>query len=185
MSLVNRILCPIKLDASSSRLVEIADTLAGHFKAELYLLHVMSTPPYFRGLRFAEEVLDQPSTPHAVWDAALHLMISGHAVDKVKRADALVSSGNVVQNIVDAAVLLEIELIVMGEPSNHRRAAGRSSAKDRLVREVISRVTCPVLTVQRSVEKPPQQEIGLGMVSRQRDLRNVHLSGGHRVVRSK
>lgn len=156
MSLINRILCPVKFDRMSGRLLKIADTLAGHFKAELYVVHVLPTLPSYGGPGLPEQTRVQVNITQEVREAMLHASIANDTPNESNNTTVLVASGDIVDNVVDLAESLDVELIVMGESGQTSHTENGASGSQQVLPQVINRVPCPVLTTQELAQYPAE-----------------------------
>lgn len=146
MPKIERILCPTDFSDFSDRAYDYGLSLARHYKAELYLLHVVrpvivgypeyavpdSVSEFYGELReYAEEQLREFAKVHA----------SGGVQAKV-----LVHEGVVTESILDFARENSIDMIVMG---THGRRGVQRLTVGSVTERVMRKASCPVLVVRR------------------------------------
>ena len=117
-----------------------AISMAQENQARLLLLHVMRDPDFKTSKRTAQDSV--ANTMHQLYE-----LVPPEA-ELWCRPEAMVRFGNPAERILDAAMELEADLIVLGV----RDAAGHLGAATHLERtiahKVVARATCPVLTVR-------------------------------------
>ena len=143
---IGRILCPTDFSDFSERAYDYGLSLARHYKAELYLLHVVrpviigypeyaipdSVNEFYGELReHAEEQLREFAKVHAEGDV---------------QAIVAVEEGVVTESILDFARENAIDMIVMG---THGRRGFQRLTLGSVTERVLRRAGCPVLAVRR------------------------------------
>jgi nucleotide-binding universal stress UspA family protein len=143
---IERILCPTDFSDSSERAYDYGLSLARHYKAELYLLHIVrpviiASPEYaipesvneFYGeLReYAEEQLREFAKTHA--EGGVQVMV-------------VVEEGIVTESILHFAREHSVDMIVMG---THGRRGFQRLTLGSVTERVLRRAGCPVLAVRR------------------------------------
>jgi len=143
---IERILCPTDFSDFSQRAYDYALSLARHYNAELYLLHVVrpviigypeyaipdTVNEFYGELReHAEEQLREFAKVHA--EGGLH-------------AKVIVEEGVVTESILDFAGENSIDMIVMG---THGRKGFQRLTLGSVTERVLRRAGCPVLVVRR------------------------------------
>ncbi len=143
---IERILCPTDFSDFSERAYDYGLSIARHYKAELYLLHVVrpviigypeyaipdSVSEFYGDLReHAEEQLREFAKVHAEGD--VHAMVA-------------VEEGVATESILDFARENSIDMIVMG---THGRRGFQRLTLGSVTERVLRRAGCPVLAVRR------------------------------------
>ena len=143
---IERILCPTDFSDFSERAYDYGLSLARHYKAELYLLHVVlpviigypeyaipdSVNEFYGELReHAEDQLREFAKVHAEGDV---------------QAIVAVEEGVVTESILDFARENSIDMIVMG---THGRRGFQRLTLGSVTERVLRRAGCPVLAVRR------------------------------------
>lgn len=143
----HRILCPIDFDEHSMAALGVACKIAEQNSAIVHLMHV---DPFPTG---ATEIM-LPSEPIPAWEEGSKLKLEKIAAERIPAAlarETVTRSGVPAEQIIRAAVELNIDVIVMATHGRKRSAIGHfilGSVAERVVRES----QCPVLVV------PPRQE---------------------------
>lgn len=143
---IERILCPTDFSDFSERAYEYAISLARHYEAELYLLHVVrpvivgypeysvpdSINEFYGELRdYAEEQLREFAKVHAEGGV---------------QAKVTVQEGVVTESILEFARENSIDMIVMG---THGRKGFQRLTVGSVTERVLRKADCPVLVVRR------------------------------------
>jgi len=143
---IERILCPTDFSDSSERAFDYGLSLARHYKAELYLLHVVrpviigypeyaipdSVNEFYGELReHAEEQLREFAKVHA--EGGVQAMVA-------------VEEGVTTESILDFARENSVDMIVMG---THGRRGFQRLTLGSVTERVLRRAGCPVLAVRR------------------------------------
>ncbi len=163
---IERILCPSDFSDSSERAYDYGLSLARHYNAELYLLHVVRPviigyPEYavpdsvntFYGelSEYAEEQLREFAKTHAAGDV---------------QAKVVVEEGVVTESIIDFARDNSVDLIVMG---THGRRGFQRLTLGSVTERVLRKAGCPVLAVRR----PAHDFVAPGDKGKTLDLRKI------------
>jgi nucleotide-binding universal stress UspA family protein len=144
---IGRILCPVDFSEFSSRALEHAVALAGHFAARVDLLHVVpSAVSPSGGGSF-------PARSELLQYAGLELRrCAGLAVQSRISVQTDLREGEPWRQIEAAAASLPADLVVMG---THGRAGFEHFLLGSVAEKVLRRAPCPVLTVGLG-SQPPQ-----------------------------
>jgi len=144
---INRILCPVDLSDSSRHAITHAVMMAKWYKARITALHVCN-PVVVPSTDFV--VAGTPSvallTEAEVEDVNAHILRWFGSVEPVQ-IDVVIDNGNVANRVLDRALSLPADLIVMG---THGAGGFEHLVLGSVAEKVLRKATCPVMTV------PPQ-----------------------------
>jgi nucleotide-binding universal stress UspA family protein len=144
---INRILCPVDLSDSSRHAITHAVMMAKWYKARITALHVCN-PVVVPSTDFV--VAGTPSvallTEAEVEDLNAQILRWFGSVEPVQ-IDVVIDNGNVANRVLDRAVSLPADLIVMG---THGAGGFEHLILGSVAEKVLRKATCPVMTV------PPQ-----------------------------
>lgn len=145
---IGRILCPVDFSEFSARAYDYALSLAHHYRAKLFLEHVVqpltSAYPYYA---FPDSWNDIFWNLDAHADIELRKLVQSHAWDGV-RPDLVVQRGFVPESILSFAKAQSVDLIVMG---THGRQGLDHLAMGSVAEKVLRKAHCPVLVVRSPV----------------------------------
>jgi nucleotide-binding universal stress UspA family protein len=143
---IERILCPTDFSDFSERAYDYSISLARHYNAELYLLHVVR--PVIIG--YPEYAVPDSVTQfygelreHA--EEQLREFAKTRAIGAVQ-AKVAVEEGVVTESILDFARKNDVDMIVMG---THGRRGFQRLTLGSVTESVLRRAKCPVLAVRR------------------------------------
>lgn len=154
---IDRILCPTDFSDFSERAYEYAISLARHYEADLYLLHVVrpvivgypeysipdSVNEFYGELReYAEEQLREFAKVHA--EGGVHAKVT-------------VQEGVVTGSILEFVKENSIDMVVMG---THGRKGFQRLTMGSVTERVLRKAACPVLVVRRSAHDFVSPESG-------------------------
>jgi nucleotide-binding universal stress UspA family protein len=139
-----RILAPVDFSPSSRAALETAADLAGHFHAQLYLLHVMpifssSTLPDFVP---EEKFLEQERTEA---EAKFTRVREALAAKGLSVATILEEGNDVASNIMEVAEREKIDLLVI---STHGLTGWHPLVFGSIAEKVVKMVQCPLLLLR-------------------------------------
>ncbi len=142
-----RILLPIDFSSSSFAALETAAEIAGHFQAELYLIHIIPILPIVTGADFFEETaVLQSARIHAEERLATHV---ASLTSKGIRARSHIEVGNDVAGSILMVIEREdVDLIVL---STHGLSGWRLEIFGSIAEKLVKLVQCPLLLL-RSVK---------------------------------
>ncbi len=144
---INRILCPVDLSDSSRHAITHAVMMAKWYKARITALHVCN-PVVVPSTDFV--VAGTPSvallTEAEVEDVNAQILRWFGSVEPVQ-IDVVIDNGNVANRVLDRALSLPADLIVMG---THGAGGFEHLVLGSVAEKVLRKATCPVMTV------PPQ-----------------------------
>ena len=142
---IDRILCPIDFSESSVNAYDYAQSLAWHYEASLWLLHVIDTLSPYPFYTIPETYLEVCRELRADAEQQLQEFARTHTRVGV-RSECCVQDGIVADAIIDLAEAQSMSLIVMG--THGLRGADRrllGSVTDKVLRKA----HCPVLAVRK------------------------------------
>ncbi|MGC1781477.1 MAG: universal stress protein [Acidobacteriaceae bacterium] len=142
-----KILLPVDFSSSSFAALETAAEIAGHFQAELYLIHVIPKLPIVTEADFFEETaVLQSARNHAEQQLATHV---ASLISKGIRARSHIEVGNDVAGSIMMVIEREhVDLIVL---STHGLSGWRLEIFGSIAEKLIKLVQCPLLLL-RSVK---------------------------------
>ncbi len=142
-----KILLPIDFSSSSYAALETAAEIAGHFQAELYLIHVIPKLPIVTGADFFDETaVLQSARNHAEQQLAEHV---ASLASKGIRARSHIEVGNdVTASIMRVIEREHVDLVVL---STHGMSGWRLEVFGSIAEKVVKLVQCPLLLL-RSVK---------------------------------
>lgn len=142
---INRILVPIDFSEFSKPAISFSKDLAKIFNSELILVHVVEPILYPPDFSMGQVAL--PPLTIDVDSAAkeeLERLIKNEIGDEFK-ASSIIRTGKPFVEIVDAAIELDIDLIVI---SSHGRTGVEHILFGSTADKVVQKAPCPVLTVR-------------------------------------
>lgn len=142
---INRILVPIDFSEYSKPAISFSKDLAKIFNSELILVHVVEPILYPPDFSMGQVAL--PPLTIDVDSAAkeeLERLIKNEIGDEFK-ASSIIRTGKPFVEIVDAAIELDIDLIVI---SSHGRTGVEHILFGSTADKVVQKAPCPVLTVR-------------------------------------
>lgn len=142
---INRILVPIDFSEYSKPAISFSKDLAKIFNSELILVHVVEPILYPPDFSMGQVAL--PPLTIDVDSAAkeeLQRLIKNEIGDEFK-ASSIIRTGKPFVEIVDAAIELDIDLIVI---SSHGRTGVEHILFGSTADKVVQKAPCPVLTVR-------------------------------------
>ncbi|HEU0140216.1 MAG TPA: universal stress protein [Bryobacteraceae bacterium] len=145
---LERILCPVDFSEFSAKAYDYAHSLARHYGAKLFVLHV--TEPIisiYRGYMSAAMVDEIYTRQTADTQEKVRKLSERHQGGQVE-SDVVVQLGIVSDSILTLAETQEIDLIVMG--THGRRGIDRLAMGSNTER-VLRKALCPVLAVREPV----------------------------------
>jgi len=149
---VTKILCPSDFSDPSFRALTVADELARHFDADLFILHVVTSVPslYYSAPVGAELYADfdvQKYQKNLVDEA--YRRMEGIAAERIApevKLHKVVLNGDAPYQIVEYAKLISTDLIVI---STHGHTGWRLIVFGSVADRVVKLAGCPVLAVHR------------------------------------
>jgi nucleotide-binding universal stress UspA family protein len=133
------ILCPISFDENSYAAVDKAAELATHFKARVYMVHII---PLARSL-------GEGSLPWGVEAEERKAVAKLKELEKQKlnnlEYQSLVYTGDILTGILDAQQKYDADLIVM---ATHGRSGVQRLILGSIAAGIIRKAPCPVMTIQ-------------------------------------
>lgn len=142
---INRILVPIDFSEYSKPAISFSKDLAKIFNSELILVHVVEPILYPPDFSMGQVAL--PPLTIDIDSAAkeeLERLIKNEIRDEFK-ASSIIRTGKPFVEIVDAAIELDIDLIVI---SSHGRTGVEHILFGSTADKVVQKAPCPVLTVR-------------------------------------
>lgn len=139
-----KILLPIDFSSSSYAALETAAEIAGHFKAELYLIHVIPKLPIVTEADFFDETaVLQNARNHAEQQLAKHV---ASLASKGIRARSHIEVGNdVTASIMRVIEREHVDLVVL---STHGMSGWRLEVFGSIAEKVVKLVQCPLLLLR-------------------------------------
>jgi len=148
---VDRILCAVDFSDVSRRALHYATSVASWYGAHLYLLHVIAEPvPPTRPLLAPIPALITDEVRSQI-GAALHDWASESDLPESRVSD-VVKMGVPASLILDHASTIGADLIVLG---THGRSGFQQFLLGSTAERVVSRASCPVLTIPPKAHEPP------------------------------
>jgi nucleotide-binding universal stress UspA family protein len=146
MPKIERILCPIDFSEFSERAYEYAQSLAWHYKATLFLQHVIDslTPPFHRN-PFPDSYNEMCQALRAAAAEQLQEFAQTHSWRGIQ-PQCTVQDGIVTDLILDFANVQAVNLIVMG--THGLRGLDRLTLGS-VTEKVLRKAHCPVLAVRK------------------------------------
>lgn len=148
-SIPTKILLPIDFSPSSDAALEVAADLAGHFKAELYLVNVI---PFFPATTFPDFVPEESFVREARSYAEGHLA-KFHAALAARgiKASTTVEVGNdIVGNIMQVIEREHVDLVII---STHGITGWHPLVFGSIAEKVVKLVRCPLLLLRSAKSK--------------------------------
>jgi nucleotide-binding universal stress UspA family protein len=143
---IERILCPMDFSEFSVRAYDYAQSLAKHYKARLYVEHVVPpltmTYPYYP---FPDVVKDVYWNVSEQAQGQLRELIKSHTRNGIQ-PEVVIESGTVSQAILSFSEKESVDLIVMG---THGRQGVDHLTMGSVTEKVLRKARCPVLAVRR------------------------------------
>jgi nucleotide-binding universal stress UspA family protein len=153
---ISKILVPIDFSATSLLAFEHAVSLAKHFNAKLFLLHVIEHNLFMHNIFLPETKVVDFGNISNIAENKLNELIANLGNDSGIEAVSMVQEGKVTSSVVRAADLVEADLIVMG-------THGSSGIEEFFVGSNAERVVvnahCPVLTIHDEATVPGFRKI--------------------------
>jgi nucleotide-binding universal stress UspA family protein len=147
---IRSILYPTDFSEASARAYGYAESLAGHYGAKLYVIHVAQTPfvayPYYA---YTDAVADvfRDLRGHAEQQLAAFMKDrEPHARQHSIHTERALLDGPITAEILDFAGKNEIDLIVMG---THGRGGFDRRTIGSVTEKVLRKAACPVLAVRK------------------------------------
>jgi len=132
-----QILCPIDFSEASSHAIDQAAAVAGYYKSRITALHVLAPSHAVAGVATSPEAVGEV-------DRLRRLTTEEFASANGKRVEAFVDVGQPASTILDRAVSLPADLIVIG---THGTSGFEHLVLGSVTEKVLRKATCPVLTV--------------------------------------
>jgi nucleotide-binding universal stress UspA family protein len=147
---INKIICPTDFSEPSFEALKVADELAGHFGADLFLIHVVglitaTTPHALSGFDLAKYNVELKLSAIKGLDELVKEKVS----DKTK-VHPTVLEGNAADEIVQFAATNGADMIVI---ATHGRTGWRRFLFGSVAEKVVRTAECPVLTIQEPREE--------------------------------
>ncbi len=143
---IDRILCPMDFSEFSVRAYDYAQSLAKHYRARLYVEHVVlpltTTYPYYP---FPEAVNDAYWSVSEQAEGQLRELIKSHTRNGIQ-PEFVVDRGTVSEAILSFSEKESVDLIVMG---THGRQGVDHLTMGSVAEKVLRKARCPVLAVRR------------------------------------
>ena len=148
---IRRILCPVDFSEFSRRALEYAAALSRLYEAELTVLHVRPPSPAVSGLeRTPSRAVLAPLDGEPLADELRSLF--GETAGQWPTPELRVLSGPVVGTILDVAVEVNADLVVLG---THGRTGFERFVLGSVTEKIVRKAPCPVLTVSSRAEDVP------------------------------
>lgn len=145
MPQIQTILCPIAFTDFSGNTYRYAQSLAGHFKASLFLQHVLySLPPFDFWYAYPESYEESCRKRRAEAERRLREFVQRHG--RQVQPQCFVRDGLIADQILDFADSVSADLIVMG--SHGLRGIDRLMLGS-MTEGVLRRAKCPVLVARK------------------------------------
>ena len=148
MLLPTTILVPIDFSSWSEQAFEYACSLAAKLGASMYLLSVVDIPIYGAPELAAAMTPSQVETAAEQNEAALMKLAARHEGD-VRIVDTVLRTGDPRTEIVDTAIDVKADLIVMG---THGRRGLKRALLGSVAENVVRTAPCPVLLVRSEID---------------------------------
>ena len=152
---IRHILTPVDFSETSLKALEHAIFMAKVFEAKLSLIHVLEV------LNYANEMnipLIDNELSSVIRKRLDDLADSIHLNHGIIKPQVILNSGNIAETIVNTAEDIEADIILMG-------THGASGWKEFLIGsnayKVVTKASCPVLTIQKNGTKPSYRNIVL------------------------
>ncbi len=165
MPQIERILCPIDFSEFSERAYDYAQSLAWHYKATLFLQHVIdSLTPYYPYYAFPDAYQQMCENLRAEAEEQLQEFAKTHSWRGIQ-PQCYVQDGLVTDLILDFANVQAVHLIVMG---THGLRGIDHVTLGSVTEKVLRKARCPVLAVRKPahVFTPPGGEPDLVQLHR-------------------
>jgi len=152
MLTVKKILCPSDFSDPSLKALELANEIAGYFRAELYILHIVADLP---PLYYPDHMGFEAYADFDVRKYQMNLIDDAHRkMDSIVRekitpdlkVHKVVLQGDAPYRIVEYSKMINADLIVI---STHGRTGWKLLVFGSVADKVVRIATCPVLTVHR------------------------------------
>jgi nucleotide-binding universal stress UspA family protein len=147
MPKIERILCPVDFSECSAKAYDYAYSLALHYRAQLYVEHVIqllaAAYPYYAFPDVAGSALYEDLSQGA--EERLQEMVQRHRADGVK-VEAAIHKGFVPDSILAYAAEIRPDLIVMG---THGRRGLDRWVMGSVTEAILRKAPCPVLAVRK------------------------------------
>jgi nucleotide-binding universal stress UspA family protein len=154
---IRRILCPIDFSDHSRRAFDHAVAMARWYGATITVLHVFSPAPV--AAYAAGTVFLQPIALTAL-DRDLLLAQTSAFIEQERTSgvaiEAVVREGNTAAGILDQAILMDADLLVLG---THGRSGFDRLLLGSVTEKVLRRSRCPVLTVPARLPAAPASPV--------------------------
>jgi nucleotide-binding universal stress UspA family protein len=146
MHKIERILCPIDFSEFSLNAYDYAQSLARHYKATLFVQHVIDLPtPFYPYYAFPNAYNEICQKVRADAEQQLQEFVKTHAHGGIQ-IQCDVQDGSATDRILDLAEAKAVNLIVMG--THGSRGADRLTLGS-LTDKVLRKAKCPVLPVRK------------------------------------
>ena len=135
----SKILCPIDFDDNAARALDKAVEIARHFRAKIFLVHVVPLIVQFGEVPTPRELYeDQRREAKAGLNEIAHKQLGG------VEHEAFIYTGDVVGCILEAITKFAPDLLVM---ATHGRTGLSHLFLGSVAEAVVRKATCPVLTI--------------------------------------
>jgi nucleotide-binding universal stress UspA family protein len=148
---IRTVLCPTDFSEPSYQAMQVGGELAGHFGAELYVVHVVGPMPVIASPPppVAFNILGyQKELEEAARDALLREV--ARRIPNEVRVRQIVVTGLAADEIVRLAGETEVDVIVI---ATHGRTGIRRLIFGSVAERVVRHATCPVLTIRPTEER--------------------------------
>lgn len=145
---IERVLCPVDFSEFSARAYDYAHSLARHYEATLYVLHVVraiTIDPTF----FSSEMIDKVYSQEAANAKAQIAKMAENQAGEVVQSQIVVQMGLAADTILSFAKKQSTDLIVMG--THGRRGIDRLMMGS-TTEAVLRKAHCPVLAVRQPIQ---------------------------------
>ena len=146
---LRRILCPIDFSDHSRRAVDHAVAIARWYESTVTALHVFALAPitsYGPGPVFFEPIVLTPADRDRLL-ADTRAFVEAESAPGVT-IEAVVREGNIAAEILDAAIGMKADLLVLG---THGRAGFERLVLGSVTEKVLRKACCPVMTVPKEL----------------------------------
>jgi universal stress protein A len=148
---IQKILCPTDFSDPSLKALKVAGELAGHFSAELIIVHVVPPVPAMAVESISTSDFDVPGYQREVELSArkgLHSYVSEY-MESGLTVHGLILTGDAATNIVHCAEHENADLIVI---STHGRTGLKRLMFGSVAEKVVRLATHPVLTIREPAQ---------------------------------
>jgi nucleotide-binding universal stress UspA family protein len=175
MPQIERILCPIDFSEFSAKAYDYAQSAAWHYKATLFLLHVIdSLTPYYPYYAFPDSYNEICRKLRADAEQQLQDFAKTHGWRGI-RPQCYVQDGAVTDLILSFAEARAVNLIVMG---THGLRGIDHLALGSVTEKVLRKACCPVLAVRKSAHDSATPGEGPDLIQLHRILYCTDFSEG-------